>query len=317
MRGGAAAQQLARLGPLQRELKVVLPREAHCAEQLQAVPEHHRLRLSRGRLGHRGRESPARIVGRDRQRREVRQGPGTFGRDVHVDGLVLHRLKRTDRDAELLTLLGVFEDQIEDALAGADRGDGHTGQRDVVGAFGVHADPHRVGHPHVDERHLGDVQHRIEDRAAPRGDLVGVDDENTGLCNDREPLGSVTVEDVPGGAVEHPAVVDPVRSHAVVNRRARLSGIEPVTGQRGELRQRRQKGCRVGGPPQFLQHDRQFHRVFRVGQLGPTGVDVGRPQRRRVDPVLGDAANQRRRALLGHRVAHGLLPESLIGVELQ
>src|SRR6478672_8020057 len=36
----AAEQQLAGLGPLQRELKVVLPGESHGAEELQAVTEH-------------------------------------------------------------------------------------------------------------------------------------------------------------------------------------------------------------------------------------------------------------------------------------
>ena len=45
MFGGATEQQLAGLSPLQRELKIVLPGEAHGTEQLQAVPEHHRLAL--------------------------------------------------------------------------------------------------------------------------------------------------------------------------------------------------------------------------------------------------------------------------------
>src|SRR6185312_9235543 len=41
MLGRTAEQQLAGLGPLQRELKVVLPGESHGAEELQAVTEHH------------------------------------------------------------------------------------------------------------------------------------------------------------------------------------------------------------------------------------------------------------------------------------
>src|SRR5258705_779665 len=49
----AAEQQLACLGALECELQVVLPCESHGAEQLQAVPEDHRLALSRSRLGHR------------------------------------------------------------------------------------------------------------------------------------------------------------------------------------------------------------------------------------------------------------------------
>jgi len=43
----------------QRELHVVLPREAHAAEQLQAMAEHHRLTFSRSGFRHRGRQSPA------------------------------------------------------------------------------------------------------------------------------------------------------------------------------------------------------------------------------------------------------------------
>lgn len=41
----AAEHQLTRLGPLERELQVVLPREPHRAVQLQAVPEYQRLAL--------------------------------------------------------------------------------------------------------------------------------------------------------------------------------------------------------------------------------------------------------------------------------
>ena len=103
MLGRAAEQQLAGLGPLQRELKVVLPGESHGAEQLQAVPEHQRLALPRRRLGHRRRQPAARIVGRDGQRREVGQRAGALDGDVHVDGLVLDGLERSDRHAELLT----------------------------------------------------------------------------------------------------------------------------------------------------------------------------------------------------------------------
>src|SRR6476660_2082962 len=62
---GAAEQQLARLGSLQRELQIVLPCEPHCTEQLQAVPEHQRLALPRGRRRHRGSQPPARVVGRN------------------------------------------------------------------------------------------------------------------------------------------------------------------------------------------------------------------------------------------------------------
>src|SRR6201986_90698 len=45
--GGSAGHELAGLGPLQRELQVVLPGEAHRTEQLQAMAEHQRLAFSR------------------------------------------------------------------------------------------------------------------------------------------------------------------------------------------------------------------------------------------------------------------------------
>src|ERR1700761_3315363 len=47
MLGGSAEHELTGLGPLQRELQVVLPREAHSAVQLQAMAEHQRLAFSR------------------------------------------------------------------------------------------------------------------------------------------------------------------------------------------------------------------------------------------------------------------------------
>jgi hypothetical protein len=40
MLGGAAQHELAGLGSLQRELQIVLPGEAHRAEQLQAVAKY-------------------------------------------------------------------------------------------------------------------------------------------------------------------------------------------------------------------------------------------------------------------------------------
>src|SRR6201986_2894396 len=59
--GGSAEHELTGLGPLQRELEVVLPGEAHRAEQLQAVAEHQRLAFSRRRFRHLGGQSPARV----------------------------------------------------------------------------------------------------------------------------------------------------------------------------------------------------------------------------------------------------------------
>ncbi len=108
-----------------------------------------------------------------------------------------------------------------------------------------------------------------------------------------------------------------VRGDPVVDRGAGTLGVEALTHQRGELRQRRQERRRIGGAAELLEHDRQLDRVLRVGQLRPARLDIGLPQRGRIDAVLGDAAHQRRRALFGHRVAHGLLPEPLISIELE
>jgi len=57
--GSPAEHELAGFGSFQRELQIVLPGEAHRAEQLQAVSEYQRLAFSRSRFGHRGGQLPA------------------------------------------------------------------------------------------------------------------------------------------------------------------------------------------------------------------------------------------------------------------
>ena len=148
-------------------------------------------------------------------------------------------------------------------------------------------------------------------------DLVGVDEEDAAVGDHGEPLGPVGVEHVACGAVEHPALGVAVGGDAVIDRRAGLLRVEAVADQRRELRQRRQERRRVGGAAQLLEHDRQLDGVLRVGQLRPARVDVGLPQRRGVDAVLGDLTDQRRRALLADGVAHGVLPQPLIRIELE
>ncbi len=147
--------------------------------------------------------------------------------------------------------------------------------------------------------------------------VAGVDEEDAALGDHREPFGPVGVEDVSGRPVQHPAVGVAVGGDAVVDRRTGLLRVEAVAGERRELRQRRQERRRIGGAAEFFEHDRELDRVLRVGQLGPARIDVGLPQRRRVDAVLGDLAHQRRRALLADRVAHGVLPQPLISIELE
>ena len=51
------------------------------------MAEHHRLALPRSRLGHRGRQSAAWIIGRNGQRGKVRQRSGALGGDVHGVGV--------------------------------------------------------------------------------------------------------------------------------------------------------------------------------------------------------------------------------------
>ncbi len=148
-------------------------------------------------------------------------------------------------------------------------------------------------------------------------DLAGVDEEDPALGDHREPIGPVGVEDVSCRSVEHPAVGIAVGGDAVVDRRTRFLRVEPVADKRRELRQRGQERRRIGRAPQFLEHDRELDRVLRIGQLGPAGVDIGLPQRSRVDPVLGHLPNQRRRALLADGVAHSVLPQPLISIELE
>ena len=60
------------------------------------------------------------VVFGDRERGEVAGRAGPFERDEHVGELVLRRLERTDRHAELHAFLGVVDRHVEDRLRGAD-----------------------------------------------------------------------------------------------------------------------------------------------------------------------------------------------------
>ena len=192
--GRAAEHQLADLGPLERELDIVLPGEAHAAEELQAVPEYHRLAFSRSGFRHRRGQPPARVVGADRQRREVGQRAGPLDRDVHVHRLVLHGLKRPDRHAELMPVPHMRQHQVEGPLAGAHRRDRDAHERDVVRPLGIRVHPVVLAHPHVRKRHIGDVQHRVEHLGAGDLGVRRVDDEGPAVGDHRELLRAVTVE---------------------------------------------------------------------------------------------------------------------------
>ena len=122
-----AEERLARLDAAHEELHVVLPRVADAAVDLDALLGEQALAVAGGGLGHRRRARAAGIVLGDRERREVAERPGALERDHHVGELVLDRLERPDRHAELLALLGVLERGVEDRLRGADHleRDGH------------------------------------------------------------------------------------------------------------------------------------------------------------------------------------------------
>ncbi len=55
------------------------------------------------------------VAGRDAPRGPVDRGTHAFDVDQHVGAAVLHRLERTDRTAELNSVLGVLDGQLERA----------------------------------------------------------------------------------------------------------------------------------------------------------------------------------------------------------
>ena len=128
---------------------------------------------------------------------------------------------------------------------------------------------------------------------------------------------AVAVQHVPGRTVEHPLVTVPVRRHPAVDGGPGCVRVEPIRRQRRELAHRRQERGGIGGASQLLQHDGQLDGGLGLAHLGPAVLYVGLPDRGRVDAVFGDPSDQRRWTLLTDGVAHGFLPEPLIGVEFQ
>ena len=74
-------------------MQLVLPGEAHRAEELGAVAVDDLLALAGRGLGHHRGPMPARVVLGDRQRRVVGEHPGPLDRQVHVGRLVLDGLE--------------------------------------------------------------------------------------------------------------------------------------------------------------------------------------------------------------------------------
>ena len=75
--------------------------------------------------------APVVVLG-DRRGGEVRTTPGALDGDEHVGELVLDRLERTDRHAELLALLRVLERRVEDRLTRADELERDRGRRSLA-----------------------------------------------------------------------------------------------------------------------------------------------------------------------------------------
>ena len=171
----------------------------------------------------------------------------------------------------------MLEDQIEDALAGADHRDCHAGQRNMVRTLAINGHPGAVGHPDLAEGHVGDMQDRVEYRNTPGRHLVRRDDEHSGTGHHRQPVGAITVEDMACRTVQHPAISVPVRRHPVVHGGTRLVRVEPIHRQGRELTHRREERAGIGGTTQLFEHDRQLDRADRIVQLGPAKVHVDLP----------------------------------------
>ena len=128
--GRIAEEQLARLGPLEVQVRGVLPREADAAVDLDVLGGGVEVGLRAvglGQPGHRGqlvvhlRGAPHAVVG------------GRLGRldlEQHVGALVLDGLERADGPAELHAHLGVLDGHLEHPLGPADLlgRQGHGGQ---------------------------------------------------------------------------------------------------------------------------------------------------------------------------------------------
>ncbi len=117
---GVAEQRAGGLGPLHEQMLVVLPRVADAAEQLDAVRRHQPLAVAGGGLRGGDRRRAALVVLGDGGGGEHAHAPRSLDGDEHVRQLVLDRLERADRHAELLALLRVLEVRVEDRLARAD-----------------------------------------------------------------------------------------------------------------------------------------------------------------------------------------------------
>ena len=140
---------------LEEAVQVVLDGVADGAVALQGLPAAEAGGVGRHGLGHRD------VAGLHRGRGAADRGPGEGELLERVGEVVLHRLERADRHAELLALLGVVDGQVEHPLAEPDELGGGA-EREPVGV---------VAHRRLEDRVLeGDVAGLLEDgdRRSPR-----------------------------------------------------------------------------------------------------------------------------------------------------
>ena len=193
---GAERDRRAR-GPLQVQVRGVLPGEADTPVQLHAFLGCQGGGVPAGRLGQGDRDRGVRVVVGQAGGGVPGRGPGLADGHPQVRGAVLQRLERADRAGELVPLLQVGDGHLQAALShpqllgGQHRGPG--GQRGDYGAVRVRAGGQRPGghavQGQVGQRaglvqrdHRGDGQpgragvHRVQ----PGGHAVGRDEQHRG-----------------------------------------------------------------------------------------------------------------------------------------
>src|ERR1700760_578608 len=118
--GGVAQVQLARLGPLEVQVGVVLPGEADAAVDLDVLRGHVEVRLRGVRLDQRGQHRDlGRVLGH-RGRRVADRGPPRLDLEQQVGAAVLNRLEAADGPVELAPGLGVLPRHVQRPLRAAE-----------------------------------------------------------------------------------------------------------------------------------------------------------------------------------------------------
>ena len=117
MVGGVAQEQLRALGALEVQVRVVLPREADATVDLNVLRGAVEERLGAEGFGERRGDGQLVIELLSGPGGVVRGGLGRLDVEQHVGALVLDGLERSDRSAELHTMLGVVNRVVEHTLS--------------------------------------------------------------------------------------------------------------------------------------------------------------------------------------------------------